>query len=113
MASDASSSSNRCAPRTTGRAYVGNVSVQSVGENEIVVYPNPVKDRLIVLTGQQATVRNEISITDVLGKTYLLKLIQSAGDNTSVFDLSRFKNGIYFVKVVIGKTSKVFKIIKL
>ncbi len=111
--SQVTSASNKCNSGGAGRPIVGNISRQTITSKDVIVYPNPVFDRLVVMFPQSVEAKNEISISDVTGKTYKLKSLQKNADGSFVFKMSNFSKGVYYVKVNSDKNSKVFKIIKL
>jgi hypothetical protein len=69
-------------------------------------YPNPVKDNF---SFSNTSIINNISISDILGKTVLNKNINSF---KSDIDLSNLSKGIYYVKVNSGEQEKVMKVVK-
>jgi hypothetical protein len=58
-------------------------------------------------------VKNEIIISDVMGKKYLLKSVEKNAGGSLIFDLSGFTKGVYYVSISSGNGRKVFKIMKL
>lgn len=70
------------------------------------IYPNPVQDVLNIRTSVSI---DEIAVYDVLGK-----LVQATTPKTisTTLDMSFLNSGVYLVKVTIGGTSKIVKIIK-
>ncbi|MEI6433850.1 MAG: T9SS type A sorting domain-containing protein [Bacteroidota bacterium] len=68
---------------------VVGVGIDEVGKIGVMIYPNPVKDQLNIVTN--GTIRN-ISITDFSGKTIFKGISQCV-------DISALNKGVYFVKV--------------
>lgn len=67
----------------------GFVSVSEVFENQVTIYPNPVKDKLF-----SSNFIGEFAIYDVSGKF----IIEGFACNTnSSIDVSKLSNGIYFI----------------
>ncbi|MES2485721.1 MAG: T9SS type A sorting domain-containing protein [Bacteroidota bacterium] len=87
------------------------LSIPSFNVNDIVIYPNPVKDKFLVkdeIFNNAASII--INIFDMGGSL----LYSNEIDKTSLgIDISAFKSGFYFVKLTNGKTSVIKKIIKL
>lgn len=74
----------------------------------LMIYPNPAKDRLTVLSGDLKI--DEIRLTDVSGK---IVKIEKPAESEFNFDLSGLPSGIYFVTAYSGKTKfRTEKIIK-
>ena len=70
------------------------------------VFPNPVVDQLNINSEKTIT---SISITNILGQEVLNKDINSI---EAIIDVSALQKGTYFLKVVIGNTTEIKKIIK-
>ena len=86
----------------------GNMPISSlVGEqnDKLSIYPNPVKDKLNVLSSVDTPL--DVVLYDLNGKEVLRKKITKK-DN--VLDVSEFSNGVYFVQVI-GQISAIKKII--
>ncbi len=71
--------------------YSATVTVQIGEERAVVVFPNPTRDIVNIVTTnkQQTTV-----LTDVLGR-----VLESYNVTPNVLDLSRLVNGVYFLKI--------------
>ena len=78
-------------------------SVQLINNTELSIYPNPVKNTLVV-RGQNI---ENVQIIDINGRT-----VRSM-DNTSSINVRNLNKGIYFVKVKTTTNTKVLKMIKL
>ena len=68
-------------------------------------YPNPVNTGKITITSK-SNLEKEIIITDVLGKIVLNKK-----QNVKELDISKLKEGIYFIKIKEGELSVTKKLI--
>ncbi len=79
--------------------------IQKLSQNELSVFPNPVKN-ILTVEGVENTI---IQITDISGKTLYN---QKQNLNTNKIDVSGFKNGIYIVSVINKTGIKKYKIIK-
>jgi len=73
--------------------------------SSLIIYPNPTTDYIVI--GRNYLGKSEASIIDVRGKT--VKRFKSNSDRISISELP---SGIYFVKLVDGKTSVVRKFLK-
>jgi hypothetical protein len=87
--------------------FVGISSVLS-SEN-ILVYPNPAKDEIIIETTQRAYYTFRIEILNLQGQP--VKIFNSAGNKTSI-DISALPGGMYFVKVQSEKGIVVKRFVK-
>ena len=83
-------------------ADVVGVGIDEVGKTAVMIYPNPVKNSLNIVTN--GTVSN-ISITDFSGKVVYKGMSQS-------IDISALSNGVYFVRVVTSQGISNTKFIK-
>ncbi|MBK6612004.1 MAG: T9SS type A sorting domain-containing protein [Sphingobacteriales bacterium] len=80
-------------------------------DNELVtLYPNPVKDKLILKTATPKT-KLKISIIDVFGKEIYNNIIPNA--NTHTIDLSRVSQGIYQILIEFDNKISSHKIVKI
>ncbi|GAA3620719.1 family 16 glycosylhydrolase [Flavivirga jejuensis] len=77
-------------------------------ENEIYLYTNPITDELNI---KGVTNESQISILNMSGQLETIPELQS-GDNSSKFDVSSLKSGIYFVRIFNRSISKVLKFMK-
>lgn len=65
------------------------VGMDEIGKIGVMIYPNPSKDKLNIVTNG---ILNKVTITDFSGKVVF------SGSNKSI-DISSYSNGVYFVKV--------------
>ena len=82
-----------------------SLGVETVSELNQFCYPNPVEDFLQL---QLLDDKNQITLTDVLGR----KLIEKVVPSSHKIDMSAFKSGIYFLKINISFGIQNLKIIK-
>ena len=68
------------------------LGVETISELNQFCYPNPVED---VLQLQLLDDQNQITVTDILGRKLLEKLVPSSHK----IDMTTFKSGIYFLKI--------------
>lgn len=81
--------------------YMGGLSlVNEVNkfENDFLVYPNPVKDKINISSTAYKTEELKVIIVDVLGKEILFERSISNGEDQT-FNLGNLDKGIYFVKI--------------
>jgi len=72
----------------------GNTDVITVGEQiKVNVYPNPTTGKFIIIS--EINLDENVEVYDVSGRF----LTELAPDNIRSFDISRFSNGLYFLKV--------------
>ena len=74
-------------------------------------YPNPTNGNVTIKVSN-ASLQNGIIITDVLGRTYSSNAVKKIYSNQVKLDLSNFRSGVYFIKVRVGDTFKIFRVIK-
>ncbi|MFM2266032.1 MAG: hypothetical protein RLZ77_1452 [Bacteroidota bacterium] len=79
-------------------------------EKDILVYPNPASDFIAVQLGQLVPKNQSVELIDTLGRVIAsTQVIQ--GSTMSYFDTSSLYNGIYFVRVAMGKEPITVKVI--
>ena len=76
------------------------VSVQEITDRQIRIFPNPSKGTFSITSEGYASQTLEISILDLTGSVFLTTTAK--GEKENLFDLSRYPQGIYFVKVKTG-----------
>jgi len=82
------------------------LSNNEISTTNIKVFPNPVVDQLSINSEKTIT---SISITNILGQKVLKKDINSI---KATIDVSELQKGTYFLKIIIGNTTEIKKIIK-
>ena len=95
-------------------AYIDNIafqqqdlSVQNTIFTHLMVYPNPTKSKL-KLVNNFALIDN-VEVYSIHGQKLYENNFTS---NNAEIDLANYSTGIYFVKITIGQSEKVYKIIK-
>ena len=85
------------------------INTESISENNISlnIYPNPVNDKLYIVTEDEV---KEVVVYDVYGRRQVTETPSHQGNWT--IDLSDLKSGIYFVKINTEKGNIVKRIIK-
>lgn len=81
-----------------------NVAVQTADAKIIQLYPNPAKES-ITLKGDDLNKYKSIEVVDVLGSVVATYSVQSSTEN---IQLTGFKNGLYFVRLI-GDTTKTIR----
>ena len=83
---------------------------EQVGEQSIVVYPNPVREEVNVeIDGYDENLVGSITIFDQSGRL-IVSQPQILIRNT--FNMSRYSNGIYFIVIKIGENQTKYTIIR-
>jgi hypothetical protein len=77
-----------------------------VAENDFVIYPNPVNDRLYIETETEV---KEVVVYDIFGRQQELSAISG---QQSVINVANLNSGIYFVKVVTENGEVVKRFVK-
>ena len=90
--------------------YVGTLSIDSFSlnadNNELKIYPNPVKNNLIISNKKQAAI-SLIQLFNTLGQ-----LVQVITNPNEMIDVSNLKTGCYFIKIVSDKGTASGKFLK-
>lgn len=84
-----------------------NLIVQNPDKYEIVIYPNPAKNSIIISMpqiGKQST----ITICNIMGKELISQQIKT---NETHIDINNLTSGVYFVKLIVDNTIEVQKIL--
>lgn len=81
------------------------------GFEDLVVYPNPVKDKLNILLPAEKSESAEFQLFDLRGKELeLFPLIRD--DQRYVADFHNVNKGVYFLRVTMGASIKTIRLIK-
>jgi len=111
---------NATSAAVTSKKIQGTLACSNIGiqdtkdELAMSMYPNPVKDNLeLSFSSNLLNEKVEISIIDQLGRTILLKkwMQLDAGKINTSIDTREFKAGLYYVKLIVGKTQLMQKLI--
>ena len=86
--------------------FVESLSINDLNFNDLTVFPNPVKDVLLISNSSNIT---SVEITSVLGKQIVSTLVEALHTE---MDLSELSNGVYFVKIKGDEGERIVKIIK-
>lgn len=104
-------------PLTLCLAVEADGSTISVGIEELssinsaLIYPNPVRDRLIIELSSLANSNATMSIVNIYGQEVRRKEMQiQQGESTYQFDLEGLRSGSYFLNMKIGQETKTQKI---
>jgi len=86
-------------------------ATQKASELGLSVFPNPAQDKVNVVIGNLKEGQQvSIFLIDEQGKSLLS---QKASIEQSTLDMSLYKPGIYFIKVVVDKETLFYKVLKL
>jgi len=89
-------------------------SVRNNGTADISFFPLPVKDKLNILVNADAADKATITVTDMNGKTMLVKtMMVTAGSNTLSLATDELSKGMYVIKINMADDVLVKKISKL
>jgi hypothetical protein len=88
---------------------IDNLSVSEVQKGGIVLYPNPTDGQFHVelteLTGE-----GSISVYDATGRWILTQEITG---NAQTIDVSHIATGVMLVKVTVGETDQIYRVVKM
>lgn len=91
---------------TTSTEFVNTLSLNQDNLNELLFYPNPVKNDLHI---KNNTIIDEIEINNIVGqKVFFVKVNQTE----TTINFSTMSNGIYFIKIKEATNFRTIKIIK-
>lgn len=79
--------------------------------DEFVVYPNPVEDELVFDFEFQVKTGIPFEVLDALGRRMDIGTFKS-GLNTQRLDFSKYRSGLYLIRVSLGSTTVVKRVIK-
>lgn len=85
-----------------------NVDKKAENDNLLQVYPNPFNQQ-ITINYELETLQAKLHIYNVFGKLIQQQLITK---NQTIIDLSQQANGIYFIRLIDGKTNITKKVMK-
>ncbi|RKE95085.1 ASPIC/UnbV domain-containing protein [Ichthyenterobacterium magnum] len=86
----------------------GTLSINSLNKQSTSVFPNPVKDKLILKSKKQIT---KVQIISQLGE--IVFSMSSINDETvEIYDLNKHESGINFLKVFFDTDTYIHKFIK-
>lgn len=87
---------NLSSPSFCGASFSDkSLSVQEYSKSNIIIYPNPVKEKLTVENPNSINI--EIKITDASGK---LILKQNANSASTDINFNKFSKGVYYVSII-------------
>ncbi len=84
-----------------------STNISEIEENNLSLFPNPTKDKIII---SSASLIKHIKIISIEGR--LIKNLEINSNNTTV-DLEPYKNGIYILQATTEEGAKSFKIFKV
>lgn len=86
-----------------------SVKEQQQTLSNIVIYPNPTKNTVIVDLAENNRAGATLMLIDIVGRTLLTKNISHQKE---ILDLSGFSQGVYFVRFTNKNGSKILRIVK-
>ncbi|WP_179007696.1 DUF7619 domain-containing protein [Winogradskyella forsetii] len=91
---------------TWNTTFVETLSIAESDFSNLTVYPNPVKDILLISNNSEIST---VEISSILGKQILSKSVDAFATE---IDLSKFSDGVYFVKIKSDNGEKIVKVLK-
>ncbi|NOX48404.1 MAG: T9SS type A sorting domain-containing protein [Chlorobi bacterium] len=97
--------------KSTGKSTeAGEAFAETLGESEIIIFPNPVKGELsIEITNQRQGQSATLEVFSLSGKSVVKK--EKVKDKTKV-DMSKLPPGTYILKIRLGKETSTWKVVK-
>ena len=89
-----------------------SIVMPAISNSGIIVYPNPVVDKLVLQTDGLQISPRELIIMDISGKIYRNVNIRKTGPNLHELNMALLPSGIYLLKLKSGDDSKTVKILK-
>ncbi|MEP6947881.1 MAG: T9SS type A sorting domain-containing protein [Ginsengibacter sp.] len=94
--------------------YSDVITVTNTGSVNFTIYPNPVKNTLLVNMDAEKAEMAVVSITDINGrKVYNHQVTVTQGNNNFPIDVNNFSKGTYYLKVQLSNGSYTNKFNKL
>jgi len=92
-----------------GNRHTGKQSIQNTVISGLSIFPNPASDRIFLRTNEDLA-PSKVSVLDLMGKTLM---VLTKPDDYNEIDIAPLANGMYFLKVQLGKnTVKTIRFIK-
>jgi uncharacterized protein YjdB len=105
-----------CSPKA-GQTNHGTETLDMSGHvaTEILVYPNPAQDNIVISYQYKASGQLAISISDVSGRVRYAATVDysESSDVQKVVDISRLTPGVYFIDLTLNDQHVVKKIVKV
>jgi hypothetical protein len=92
---------------------VGMAEMSLLTELDVVVYPNPVNDKLNISLTTPLSESLQVILYDLLGKELINKEIDSNKQTIFAIDIGALQRGIYLCSIRAGQQAKVVKVVKL
>ncbi|MDQ6815189.1 MAG: T9SS type A sorting domain-containing protein, partial [Bacteroidota bacterium] len=114
MASDASSSSNRCNSKSITAASVMIETTEAMSNYETsTIYPNPVINQLTLTSALPISSDKDVLITDVNGRSIPIAGLRRISTNVVVLNVAGLQKGVYFLRLKTSDSFRTFRFIKL
>jgi len=93
--------------------YSAYVWASNSGSANIIIYPNPVKDRIVIKVNSLVKTDYNVAVTDMQGRVILRTTLNAVeGATVKEINAASLKQGTYFVKIQNEEGSQVIKIVK-
>jgi hypothetical protein len=87
---------------------------QLPGFAEATVYPNPVQNKVLIQVSMTDSLSERgVIITDLIGRVYPTGTIRKINIHALELDLANFRTGVYFIRIKVNDSFKMFRIIKM
>jgi hypothetical protein len=106
-ATEASSTSNKCAAHLTR-----GIEVPVSGTESLVLYPNPTFGAVRIQSVEELPANTTVRVYDLLGKQHPVSFGFEDGNTGISLDMSALKEGIYLVKLSSASGEQIFRVVK-
>jgi hypothetical protein len=98
-----------CSDTSACTQVTASNSIEELALNSMMSFPNPVTDNLTITFGSDIELF-DVRITNLAGQEMLRKEFQNA--NSAALSMANFEEGLYFVVVRVGNSTRSLKVVK-
>lgn len=86
---------------------------QPVAAQYFEIFPNPTSGKFFVQIGLPSSQNINLTLYDVAGRTIEMRDLERVREELVSFDLTKFANGVYELRAIVGEEVVVFKVVKM
>jgi hypothetical protein len=95
-----------------GKFTYSNIATVQIENGKLfVIYPNPVRDQLLI-TSNTSLKNSQIRIFDLDGKVVYQQQISNAQSAATKINVSGFGNGVYYLQLITGSNTRTTRFLK-